>query len=379
MNKNIFDQMERLVDRVSGKASGPLPCLHRIPAELYTDDEHFEKEWQGLFSNRPVLLCHESELKEPGDALVHDHLRLPLITLKDKTGRIATYMNVCRHRGMRLLQNSGFNNLRSLVCPYHQWTYGLDGKLRNVPCEKDFDGIDKAELGLVELPTEVRHGLVWLQTTPKGSMDLSHHLSGLGADFDAFGVSDSYAYKNNTRELKCNWKLIHDAFLDGYHVVRLHKNTVGPFFPDNLAVSENLGLHTRSAVGRNEMLDAPALPRSEWNARTLCTFSYTVFPNAVVVMHPDYISLVTLFPKSADRTVLSHTMLLAEEPTTDKARAHFDKSFELIDQGVFQAEDFFVCEQSQIGMASGANRELILGANELSVKQFHDTIENELG
>ncbi|MFK8019174.1 MAG: aromatic ring-hydroxylating dioxygenase subunit alpha [Pseudomonadales bacterium] len=378
MNEAILDLVGKLIDRSSGKLAPPAPCLHRIPVESYTSEEHFDREWRGLFSNRPLLLCHESELANEGQALVHDKLGLPLISVRTKSGRVATYMNVCRHRGMRLVQETGFQNLRSLICPYHQWTYGLDGELRNVPCEGDFEGLQKSELGLIELPTEVRHGLVWLQLTPQGKMNLDDHLQELGDDLDAFGVNTAVAYTNNTRTLACNWKLVHDAFLDGYHVVRLHKNTVGPYFPDNLAVSNTVGIHTRSTVGRNEVLEVGNLPREEWNPRTLCTFAYTLLPNAIVIMHPDYTSLVTLFPKSASETVLSHTMLLDQLPTTEKARAHFDKSFQLIDQGVFQAEDIFVCEGAQKGMTSGANRELLLGANEISVKLFHDTVEAEI-
>lgn len=374
----IQAQMVKLLGRAAGTVEPPKPCLHRIPVALYTDDEHYQREQRGIYQRRPLILCHESQLAQPGEAIVHDWLGLPLVTVRDRDGSINTFMNVCRHRNMRLVENTGVQSLRSFVCPYHQWTYGLDGKLRNVPRQEDFLDLNQSELNLVSIPTKVRHGLVWLQLTPKGIMDLDSHLAGIGADLDSFGLNHQHFYKQHTRELACNWKLIHDAFLDGYHVVRLHRNTVGSFFPDCIAVSEQVGSHIRSAVARKEIFDAVEHTPEVLDPRFHSSFSYTLFPNSIIIMHPDYTSLITLFPQAPDRTVFSHSMLLNEAPGNDKARAHFDKSFELIDQGVFQAEDIFVSEGSQAGMKSGVNRELLLGANEIGIKQFHDVVEAEI-
>ncbi|MFK7731109.1 MAG: aromatic ring-hydroxylating dioxygenase subunit alpha [Pseudomonadales bacterium] len=374
----ILDQLQRLLDLATGRAEGPAPCLHRIPVDLYASQEHFEREWETIFSRRPLVLCHSSQLPKAGSSLVHDEFGLPLITARDDTGVVRTFMNVCRHRNMRLVNATGFHELKSLVCPYHQWTYGIDGQLRNIPREADFCDINKADLGLVELPTEERDGLVWFKLAPRGRIDLDEYLSDIGPDLVAFGLADAVVYTEHTRELQCNWKLIHDAFLDGYHVIRLHKNTVGDFFPDCVSSSEQCGMHIRSAVARNEIFDADKQQRNEWDPRLLSTFAYTLFPNAIVIMHPDYTSLLRMVPMSADRTLFSHSMLLSEMPNSDKARAHFDKSFDLIDQGVFQAEDIFVCEGAQKGIRSGANQDLLLGANEIAVKQFHDLVEREV-
>ncbi len=377
-NPSIVALLHELVDRAKGRLPAPEPCLHRIPVDVYTSADHFDREQRCIFSKLPLLVGHASQLNEPGDALVHDHTGLPLVTVRGKDDQLRSFLNVCRHRGMRLVQEPGLHQLRSLVCPYHQWTYDLHGRLKNVPRnEQDFSDLNLDELGLVSLPTECRHGMIWVQLTPNGTMDLDEHLAGLGQDFEDFGLGNSVVYKSNSRELRCNWKLIHDAFLDGYHVVRLHKKSVGPFFPDSLAAADSHGSHCRSAVGRNEALDASDDPAT-WNPRVLSTFSYTLFPNAIIIMHPDYTSIVMLFPLAADRTVFSHLMLLEQWPDSEKARAHFDRSFEMIDQGVFQAEDIFVSEGTQKGLHSGANRELLLGASELSIKRFHDAVEEKI-
>ncbi|MGB1141449.1 MAG: aromatic ring-hydroxylating oxygenase subunit alpha, partial [Halioglobus sp.] len=101
----------------------------RIPVSNYTDPARFAAEHQRLFLCEPQILGHETQLPNAGDAMVWDWLGLPLITVRDKAGQMATFKNVCRHRGMRLVQEQGQASLRSMVCPYHQWTYGLDGEL----------------------------------------------------------------------------------------------------------------------------------------------------------------------------------------------------------------------------------------------------------
>jgi phenylpropionate dioxygenase-like ring-hydroxylating dioxygenase large terminal subunit len=372
------DLFARLLERAKGVEAAPEPLAYRIPVDIYTDQDRYQQERQKLLLQCPLILAHESQIPEAGDAIVHDWLGLPLITVRDKSGAIGTFMNVCRHRGMRLVDEPGQQNLRSFVCPYHQWTYGLDGQLRNIPLQESFADIDPAEHNLVSLPTEVRHGLIWLQATPGREMQLDKHLAGIGADLDAFGVPDMHFFKQHERRIACNWKLVQDAFLDGYHVVRLHKNTVGPFFPDCMAASDQLGDHVRSCVGRNEIFEAAEQAPEQWDMRRHCTFSYTLFPNSVAVMHPDYTSLISLYPTAPDQTIFVHTMLVPEPPATDKAQAHYERSFDLIDGGVFQAEDIHVCVGAQAGMASGANTEYVCGAHEQSLQMFHEAVANRL-
>ena len=382
-NSTPSDLFAQLLERARDGAKAE-PISYRIPVDIYLDSQRFELERDKLFLARPLILGHATQIPEPGDTIVHDWLGLPLITVRDKAGNIGTFMNVCRHRGMRLVDQestsgSSQTTLKSFVCPYHQWTYGLDGELRNIPLQESFADIKPADYNLVSLPTEVRHGLIWLQATPNHPMDLDGHLAGIGADMDAFGMADMHFFRQHERRIACNWKLVQDAFLDGYHVVRLHKNTVGSFFPDCMAVSDCVGDHVRSCVGRNEMYDAIELPQAQWDMRHHCTFSYSLFPNSVAIMHPDYTSLIALYPKSADETVFVHTMLVPEPPVDDKARAHYQRSFELIDSGVFQAEDIHVCVGAQAGMRSGANTEYVCGGNEQSLKLFHEALTRNLG
>ena len=283
------------------------PETFRNELTAYTDPARAEREREIFFRQRPLPFGLSGRLAEPGDYVTDNIDGNPLLITRDRGGVVHAFLNVCRHRGMRLVQEQGPARLRSMVCPYHQWTYGLDGELRNVPRSETFEELDMASRGLVALPCEVRGGLIWVQA--EGEMDLDAHLAGLGADLDLFDMPGFQFCASNVRTVDCNWKLIQDAFLDGYHVVRLHKNTVGAFFPDSMAESDQVGDHIRSAVARNEIFDAPGLAEEALDIRHHATYSYTVFPNAVLVFHPDYTSIISLFPKSAAQTVFAHTML----------------------------------------------------------------------
>ena len=368
----------QLVARAAGDAPSPPPVSLRVPVGVYTEQARFELEREHLFNRQPLIIGHESQIPKVGDAIVFDWLGLPLLTVRDKAGNVGTFMNVCRHRGMRLVQEEGQTSLRSMVCPYHNWTYGLDGALRNIPLSESFADIDPAQHGLVALPTEVRHGLIWVVADPDQSMNLDQHLAGLGLDLDTLAVPEYSYFEQSIKTIDCNWKLIQDAFLDGYHVVRLHKKTVGPFFPDSLSESDSLGNHIRSAVARNEIFDAVGLPEEDLDLRHHATFSYTVFPNAVLIFHPDYTSIISLFPLGPDRTVFIHSMLTPRAPETDEENAHFQRSFAMIDQGVFEAEDIFVSVGTQKGLLSGANSHLLFGAFEEPAVTFHQRIETAL-
>lgn len=370
--------LERLVERYAGEREGTSSCGQRVPVAHYTDEQRYAQERDSLFLGLPQIIAHGSQIASPGDVIAYDWLGLPLLTMRDQSGEVGTFMNVCRHRGMRLLKDEGSYQLKSLICPYHTWTYGLDGKLRNVPRIESFSDLNTEEHGLISLPTEERHGLIWVQAAVNTSMDLDAHLAGLGSDLSLFGFDDAHFFRQSIKRVPCNWKLIQDAFLDGYHVVRLHKNTVGGFFPDAMAESDHVGRHIRNAVARNEINETGDPNHQDLDLRRHATFSYTLFPNSVLIMHPDYNSIISLFPQSADDTIFVHSMLLPSAVESDAEREHYDRSFTLIDEGVFEAEDLHVCVEAQRGFGSGANDSLLFGGLESAAAEFHGFIADAL-
>ena len=169
-----------------------------------------------------------------------------------------------------------------------------------------------------------------------------------------------------------------EAFEDGYHVVRLHRNTVGGMFIDNLSDVERVGDHLRSIVARTSFEDMRAKPQAAWDVRKDMTLAYFLFPNTIIILHPDYISHLAVYPRGTDETVCIHTCLIDKKPETDKEQAHFERAFKIIDEGVFNTEDFFICEQAQIGMRSGVNEKLPLSRHEVGLQLLHDIFDEHL-
>ncbi|MEE2690316.1 MAG: aromatic ring-hydroxylating dioxygenase subunit alpha [Pseudomonadota bacterium] len=349
-----------------------------VDAGIYLSPDRFEAERRKLFRRYPILVAHASELPEPGCMLAHDHLGVPILLARGRDGTIRAFLNACRHRNTKLVKPGEEKKRPSIVCPYHSWTYGLDGALLSIPCEDQFPGVEKSGRGLVPLPCAVRNGLVFVVPDPAGSIDIDGFLAGLDVDFEAFGVETSVMFRKVEQAKRTNWKLVVDAFQDGYHIQHLHRHTIAPFFKDCVSINERTGDHLRAVVARDTFDEAMALPPELWSIREHATYSHYVFPNTIFIMHPDYISIIGLFPVSPGETMYTHRLLTPHAPRNDKERDHYERSFDLIENGVFQAEDLDVSERAQGAMEGGATWPMTLGAMETGIRMFHDILDEAL-
>jgi Rieske 2Fe-2S family protein len=349
-------------------------AITTVPARVYTDPERFAEEQERIFARVPQVIAPSALLPRPNMAVPHDGLGLPLLLSRDKAGKAHVFYNVCRHRGTRLVEGVEVQCAPRLICPYHAWAYALDGALAGVPRADSFPGLDKADHHLVELPCHEAGGLIWFARDPGADFAGAQALA---PEFEAFGLSGHHLYRRHVHDVASNWKLIMDAFLESYHVQRLHSASIGKFFADGITAADMIGPHQRSAVGRADYL--AGIDPDDWpKLRGAITFAYQLFPATVIVVSPDYVNVMTLMPQAVGRTLVEDFMLIPEPPASAEEEAHWAKSWALLDEGTFGGEDFRAAALGQEGLASGAIEEVTLGTLETGVFAFHQQVEAAL-
>lgn len=342
-----------------------------LDASVYTNPQRFEAEQSAVFGKLPLVVSPSALLPEDRHAFVHDGFGVPLLVTRDGKGSAHVLANVCRHRGTRLVESADVVPARGIACPYHAWTYGPDGALKGVPRADCFPGLDKDEKHLFEFAAAEAGGLLWFARDVAADFGPAEALA---PDFDAFGLGRLHLYRRHTHQVAANWKLIVDAFLESYHVQRLHADTIAGFFADGITAADQVGPHQRAVVGRADYL--ASIDRDDWQQlRHAVTYTYHLFPSAILVVSPDYINLLNIMPQSVDSSLVEDFMLIPQAPATADAEEHWRKSWDLLDGGTFAGEDFRAAALCQQGLSAGLLDKVTLGTLESGIAPFHQRVE----
>jgi hypothetical protein len=205
-----------------------------------------------------------------------------------------------------------------------------------VPREDAFPGLDKTGYGLRELPSLEAGGLIWFARDSRADFA---DAAALAPEFDAFGLSGHHLYRSRIHEVPGNWKLIMDAFLESYHVQRLHASTIGKF--SRTASLLEIGSARTSARRSAAPIISRGIEEGDWPAlRRAITFAYQLFPATIVIMSPDYVNLMVLMPQAVGRTLVENFMLIPRAVASAEEELHWQRSWTLLDEGTFGSEDF---------------------------------------
>ncbi len=373
--KQVETLNKLLALREQGRDEEMLGEVVHIPVRNYTDPDIFEREMATAFSDYPMIAGHASSVREPGSYLLSDWDRFPYVVVRDRGGTLRAFLNVCRHRGARLVSGEE-DRLKAFVCPYHGWAYGLDGSLRSVPKSYAFPGLDRCKYSLQELPVTERMGLVWVHPTSGATIDLDSHLGAIGDDIEHFAIGDLVRYCKTSVTRNANWKLLLKTYLEGYHVPHLHRTTLAANFKKGVIAHYEHGPHIRMAAARTNILDVLDVEPESWRILDYASVYYLLFPNAFFIMHPDYVSINAFYPLAPDRTIWTHEMLYrASRFQGERGQAALAKRFKFTNDVVFDQEDFAIAERVQEGLRYGPNEYHTLGTEEGLIGIFQQSID----
>jgi choline monooxygenase len=207
-----------------GAAMRPLSEASSMPAGFYTDPEVFRAKREHILLASWIFLARDDQLPRPGDYRSFDTVGGPVLLVRGDDGVLRCFANYCRHRGSLLAEGSG--NSSRLVCPYHAWSYGTDGRLLGCPDMKSAEDFDKSANGLAQLPVESWAGFVFT-TFNEMAPHLIDTLGDLPERLASHRLDEMRCTWTITLEPRCNWKLILENAMETYHTGLVHRESVG--------------------------------------------------------------------------------------------------------------------------------------------------------
>jgi choline monooxygenase len=341
----------------------------REPVEAYLDPARFADELR-LLRSMPSVYVPSAAIPNPGDHVERVAFGVPLFAVRDADRRVRVFRNACRHRGMALVDGAGCSH--ALVCPYHGWTYRLDGSLAHVPHAEGFPDLDMSSRGLVEVASHEVDGLVVID--PLDTHDpATEGLFDGGPWRDKLLSAERLFYTQSTVRAM-NWKVLVEQFLEGYHIRSTHRETFYPLQYDNLNVVETFGPNSRITFPYRNIERLRDRPESTWTVGARVTFVYHLFPNVMLATFPDQILAVVIDPIDIDHsTVTTYGMagpgVVAERAPTGGGRG-------LLAEGAL--EDNTMSAGVQQGLHADANAFVEFGRHESAIGHFHATLDARL-
>lgn len=350
----------------------------KVPLHYYSDPKITEIEESQILRRVPLVILPSAQISQKNDYVVRSVLGDSLLITRDGVGKSHVFLNYCRHRGAMPACGSG--NASRFACPYHAWTYKNTGDLFMVPGAAGFDGMNKADYGLVELPSEEKYGFVWAVLTAGASIDVDGHLGGLAQDLAPWNYQD-YGYhgvKEFTSEV--SWKGALEAFAEGYHFPFVHgKSLIGLNTLANTGVYDEFGKHHRICFPLNWIKDLEQKPDGDFTPVMNMGVIYWIYPNTIVTNSAVSMELIDILPEGEPtRCRVRHTWLAKLPATNDEMRAAYDQVYEA-NHAAVRDEDFTMLPQCGEAVRHGQQDHMIIGRNEIAVQHMIRVLAQELG
>jgi glycine betaine catabolism A len=358
------------------KTRKPVERASMLPPRAFIDGGVFDWELENLFRGW-VCAAHLSAVGEPGKFVMREIGTDSVVVIGGEDGRPHAFLNVCRHRGARIASDSEGIFRRRIQCPYHAWSYGFDGELKNSPHMDGVEDFDRSCYGLIPVRVAEVGGLVLLDLGGEAPAagehvgELVEHLRRYRVDTLARGGERLYS-------VDANWKALAENYSECLHCPGVHPELnrlsdymsgddvigAGAWCGGSMTLREGAKTMGRGGGHASSRPPIAGLPESELDS----VLYFVLFPNALVSLHPDYVMLHTLWPRSADRTDVVCEWYF--EPAT-MARPDFDPSDAIDFWDQVNREDWHVCELTQKGARTrGFNPGRYSAVNEDDVHAF---------
>ena len=355
------------------------PSQMRIPVSAYTDEAQFQAERQAVFFESPIAVALSLEIPKPGDFLTQTIMGKPLLFTRDKEGVLHCFINVCRHRGAKVCATEKGHQSR-FSCPYHAWTYSNKGELIGVYGEDSFGDVDRASMGLAELPCDERSGVIFACLTPGEPLDLDNWLGEFASKLADQNLEQWHLYTERFLS-GAGWKATLDGYLEVYHHDSVHGKTVGPYTVGNLLVHDTWGAHQRMVIARKDITELNDIAPENWEApESYIRVVHSVFPNlSISAILGGQCLIGFVYPGETSTTTVTRQLILsAEAPETDEQKATIEDFSQMTLQAV-RDEDYALVATIQGALHAGANDSFLIGRNEPAVQHYHRSIASICG
>jgi carnitine monooxygenase subunit len=366
----LIDLTRRALKLAGDKTTEMAPSQYRVNATDYTAPERLARDKAMLFDS-PQLVGYASELPKPGSYCTKNVMGLSILLTRAADGAVRAFDNVCLHRQSQIA--AGCGTARRLTCPYHAWTYDLEGNLVGVPGKEGFPETLSGSTKLTQLPARECAGFLWVAMDPDATLDIPGFLGPLADELDSWGIGRWSPLGEKVLESPINWKLAIDTFAENYHFATVHKTTFATIARSNCTVFDSFGPHHRLVFPLNGILDLETIPEEQWDPLQNMVVIYALFPNIVLSCTIANGELFRVYPSDAPgRSITVHQnstpMDLSDESVAAGAQAVFDYAHATV-----RDEDYALAASLQANLESGAREHLVFGRNEPGLQHRHST------
>ena len=379
--EQLVAEAKALMDLVANGTTSLTDSVMEIDVKEYTNPEQFEREKIALFRNYAQFVGPSCIVPNAGDYFAFDDTGIPILIVRAESGDLNAFVNICSHRGAPLNEcdHGQAKKGRMFSCPYHGWSYDLQGKLIAVPFGKQgFDTIDREKLGLRPLQVEEKYGMIFVMPNPELTFDIDEVLAGLQERIQGFGFEDHHYLGAKQVFTDFSWKLNMDTFHEYYHFEFLH--------PESIATMNYSNTAHYLQYGRNHSMGSPSLqinqlreiPEDQWEPRNYTSYVNFIFPNTVIFVVADHFQTWRVYPVSPSRSVVYHSMFIPEKPQTEEELKGHEEYFQMIND-VAVTEDYTLVDKIHRGLGAGIDRKVLIGRNEPGVQNMHRQLHDVLG